>query len=73
LHFVDGRPLLDPESVPEVEVCMKIAEFSSMLMGLVRFEDLWTYGLADMSDSGYVEVVDAIFRTDRKPVCLTQF
>ena len=52
---------------------MRIAEFSSMLMGLVRFEDLWTYGLADISDSGYVEVVDALFRTDRKPVCLTQF
>jgi predicted acetyltransferase len=73
LKFVEGRPSPDVEDDPEAEVRMRIGEFSSLLLGVVRFEDLWTYGLANISNPDYVEIVDALFRTDRKPVCVTQF
>lgn len=73
LQFVDGMLSLESGGRPEVELFMKIGDFSSLILGIVRFEDLWTYGLADISNSGYVEVLDALFRTDRKPICVTQF
>jgi len=57
----------------DVEVRMDVAEFSSLLMGAVNFRSLYRYGLAELSDPGYVTVVDRIFAVEEKPICMTPF
>jgi len=73
LYFDDGRLHLPDDGPHEVEVRMDVAEFSSLLMGAVNFRSLYRYGLADVSDSGYVGVVDQIFAVKDKPICMTPF
>lgn len=57
----------------DVEVCMDVAEFSSLLVGAVNFKSLYKYGLAKISDPSYVGVVDKIFAVEDKPICTTPF
>jgi predicted acetyltransferase len=73
LYFDDGRLHLPDGGVHEVEVRMDVAEFSSLLVGVVDFTSLYRYGLADVSDPGYVGIVDRIFAARDKPVCTTPF
>ena len=42
-------------------------------MGAVNFKSLYRYGLAGISDPGYVHVVDRVFAVEDKPVCTTAF
>ena len=67
VRIVDDQPEYD------VEVGLDIAEFSSLLVGTVSFHSLYSYGLADLSDPGYVQVVDRIFAVLDKPMCTTPF
>jgi len=75
LRFEDGRLHLVDEGADDgdydVEVCMDVAEFSSLLVGAVNFRSLYRYGLAELSDPGYVRVVDRIFAVEDKPMCTT--
>ncbi len=71
--FEEGRPRLAPEERPEVELRIGVAEFSSLLMGVVDFKTLQRYGLASISDNDCVEVIQRIFRTEEKPLCNTRF
>jgi predicted acetyltransferase len=57
----------------DVEVGMANPEFSSMAVGVVRFRDLVRLGLAKISDVKLLDIVDSMFKTDTKPVCLTRF
>ncbi len=56
-----------------VEVGMAVPEFSSMVVGAVRFRDLYRLGLAQISDTKHIDIVDSMFKTSTKPVCLTRF
>lgn len=56
-----------------VEVGMAVPEFSSMVVGAVRFRDLYRLGLAHISDTKHIDIVDSMFKTSAKPVCLTRF
>jgi predicted acetyltransferase len=73
LSFEQGYVGLSAEGEGEVEVTIDIAEFSSMLMGVVNFGRLYSYGLADISDSTYIDVVDQLFAVKDKPYCTTPF
>jgi predicted acetyltransferase len=74
LAFENGRlHLLDSGSAHDVEVWMDVAEFSSLLLGTVPFRSLYEYGLADVSDPGYVGIIDRIFAVRDKPICTTSF
>ncbi len=73
VHLQDGRPQLSPDDDCDVEIGLDIADFSALLMGSVRFEALYRYNLAEISDPQYVAVVDAIFCVPHKPVCTTAF
>ncbi len=73
IAFQDGYPYVVPEEDADVEICMQVAEFSSLLAGTVNFERLYRYGLADISDGRYLATVDRIFRVEEKPVCMTAF
>jgi predicted acetyltransferase len=73
LGFGQGRVRLLDEGAHDVEVRIGIAEFSSLLTGTVRFESLWRYGLAEITDQDYVDVVNRLFSVEQKPMCTTQF
>lgn len=73
LSFVQGK-LQSPEpGEEEVGIDLAVSEFSSMIVGAVRFRELYDYGLAQISDLNYVDAVDSLFKLDAKPVCLTRF
>ena len=42
-------------------------------MGVVDFGKLWRYGLAEVSDEGYVDQLDRLFWVQRKPVTIEEF
>jgi predicted acetyltransferase len=73
LSFEGGYAELDTEKEAEVEVAIDIAEFSSLLMGVIDFGRLYHYGLADISDKAYVDLVDQLFAVRDKPLCTTPF
>jgi predicted acetyltransferase len=71
--FESGHLRLPDDGPHDVEVRMDVAEFSSLLVGTVNFRSLYRYGLADISEPGYVGVVDQIFAVKDKPICTTPF
>ncbi len=73
LDFNDGKVTICSREDFEVEVELKIADFSSMVMGAVNFKTLIQYGLSKISDEGYIDTVNKIFMTDKKPMCMTHF
>jgi len=73
LRFKGGRVRLADGEGCDAALSMDVAEFSSLLVGAVDFRSLYRYGLADISDPGYLETVDKIFAVRDKPVCTTPF
>ena len=73
LQFRQGRPSVQAGGEYNIEVALDVAEFSSLLMGAVRFTSLYKYGLAAISDPSEVDTIDRLFRTGTKPVCTTPF
>lgn len=57
----------------DVQLRMDVAEFSSLLVGAVNLRSLDRYGLTDLSDRGYLGVLDEIFAVQDKPICMTHF
>lgn len=74
VHFNDGRARL-PRSQDdwEVEIELDMSDFSSLIMGVIDFFDLYRFGQAEISDKAQIETITRLFRTDRKPVCTTEF
>jgi len=73
VHFRDGLPAVSVEDAHDVEIRLDVAEFSSLLLGVVSFRSLYLYGLAEISDTGYLETINRLFLAASKPVCLTAF
>jgi predicted acetyltransferase len=73
IHFVEGMAHLDTGKAYDVAIDLDIAEFSSMAVGAVGFRHLYEYGLAEISDANYVDVVQRLFQTNQKPLCMTRF
>ena len=73
LRFENGRVQRIDGGVYDVEIRLDVAEFSSLLVGCIDFFSLVRYGLADISDPAYLEVVNHIFAVERKPICTTSF
>lgn len=71
--FENGRTHLTAQDDYDVEVKLDIAEFSSLVMGTVRFQQLITYNLAAISDADYIHDVDRLFQVNQKPICMTSF
>jgi predicted acetyltransferase len=58
---------------PDVEIRLAIEDFSSLLAGTVSLLSLYYYGLAEVSDFSYVEILDRLFAVGHKPICMTHF
>jgi predicted acetyltransferase len=72
IHFENGIPYLNRECY-DVEISLDISDFSSLIMGVVPFERLYQYGLVEISNPEYIDTVTRIFKTEEKPVCMTEF
>lgn len=73
IQFENGKPKLVASGLNPVEIEMDIAEFSSMVMGVVPFSQLYRYFKAEISDTEFLPVIDKLFFTGEKPVCYTKF
>lgn len=73
VHFCDGLPNVQSSDDHEVEIRLDIAEFSSLLMGVVPFSKLYLYGLAEISDTTFIDQLDRLFATPTPPVCMSRF
>ena len=73
LHFSGGKAELNNDGSFDVEVTMDVADFSSMLLGAVRFKSIYDFSRAEVSDEAYIDVISRAFATEEKPVCMTDF
>jgi predicted acetyltransferase len=73
LAVENGRATLDPLARPDVTIGLDIADFSSLITGATTFRQLLAYGLAQISDAAFADVVHQLFYTANKPVCHTAF
>lgn len=73
LHVKDGFAQVQPKGDYDVELRMDIAEFSSLLVGGVDLKSLVCYGLAEVSDSGFLDTLNRLFAVELKPICTTAF
>lgn len=73
VQFRDGRPHLAPDAQPDVRLAIAVEQLSPLIMGAVDFRALQGYGLAEISDPAYSGVLQRLFLSDQKPICLTEF
>jgi predicted acetyltransferase len=57
----------------DVEIRVNVADLSSLVVGAVDFERLYTYGRAQISDLDYLETLQRLFAVARPPICMTGF
>ncbi|AIF51649.1 enhanced intracellular survival protein Eis [Pelosinus sp. UFO1] len=73
IQFQEGIAEIKESEDYEVEASFNISEFSSLIMGTINFNTLHRYGLAKISNKGYIGIINKIFMTDQKPKCTVRF
>ena len=73
IYFDEGTAEVRENDQYEVEISLDISDFSSLLMGVIDFKSLYRYNLVDISSTEYINVINKIFLTDEKPMCVTPF
>jgi predicted acetyltransferase len=68
----DGSMQLETGDKPEVRLTLDVADFSSLVLGVIGLDKLVDYGLATLSDHTYLARLERLF-AGPKPVCLTAF
>lgn len=71
VHFENGKAKIT-EGDYNTEISLDISEFSSLLMGVIEFNKLTEYGIADISNPEYIGLVNVAFKS-QKPVTTEQF
>lgn len=73
--FREGRPevVAEANAPYDAAIVLPVAEFSSLLLGVVPFRSLYGHGLATLDDHSRLEAVDRLFRTSTPPICYTVF
>ena len=56
-----------------ISISLDIADFSSLVLGVVGFKTLYAYGLVHISDTSEVDLVHRLFQTAARPRCVTAF
>ncbi len=73
VQFEDGNATVLSESENiDATISLGIAEFSSLVMGVIGFKKLYDYGLAEVTNKMYILTLDKLFASP-KPICLTWF
>lgn len=73
LEFNNGKVQINEKEEYEAVVNMDINDFSSLITCTVDFITLYRYGKVSINDTGYLDKVNRIFSSDKKPICLTSF
>lgn len=73
LGLEDGYLRRLDRGMHDAEIHLNIADLTSFLAGTVDFRSLYRYGRGEISDPGWVEIVDRIFAVAQKPMCTTAF
>jgi predicted acetyltransferase len=74
LRFDNGMcSVMDDIKDFDVEIQLKIADFSSMFMGVVPFKKLYDLGLAQISNVDYLDTITHLFATELPPITTQQF
>jgi predicted acetyltransferase len=70
----DGAPRADGISgAADATLAIGIADLSSVVMGSLRLRDVVRNGLATVEPRAKLDVIDAAFRADQPPYCMTRF
>jgi len=73
VHFLNGHATVRDGGDYDIAIQLDIAEFSSLLMGVVSFTALQRYSLAAISDASAIGTVNRLFLSEAKPICMTLF
>ena len=74
IYFNNGFATINKDMTNyDVQIQLDIANFSSMIMGVISFEKLYTYGLADISNLDYLAKVTKVFLVEQSPMTIEQF
>jgi predicted acetyltransferase len=73
IRFVNGRPTVVPDDDPDIMLALDSADFSSLLIGSIRFRTLHRLGLAEIGDPSHATTLDRLFAVDQPPICTTRF
>ena len=74
IRFNNGKARLQKTTSPtQIEMRIDNADFSSLIMGAVKFRSLYDFGLVTISNYKYLDRLDRLFTTASKPICTTQF
>ncbi|TGV30739.1 GNAT family N-acetyltransferase, partial [Mesorhizobium sp. M00.F.Ca.ET.186.01.1.1] len=73
VQFIDGHARVAEEGQADAAVQLDISDFSSLVMGAVRFSKLHEYGLAELDDLRALPQLDRLFYTAKKPQSMTPF
>ncbi|MBZ9686317.1 GNAT family N-acetyltransferase [Clostridium estertheticum] len=73
IHFNNGNSLLVENDDFDVELTMGIADFSSLITCAADLKSLYKYGRVQLSDEGYLNILNVLFSSDEKPLCMTDF
>lgn len=73
VHFQNGHATVHEGDDYDLAIRLDVAEFSSLLMGVVSFSALQRYSLAAISDAQFVGTTNRLFQAEEKPICMTLF
>jgi len=74
VYFKNGKPSVrKATSSFDVKIELDVSDLSSLVMGSVDFRSLYKYGLAEISDAKYADLVNRLFYSYDKPACRTFF
>lgn len=72
-RFEDGYVSRADGDSYDAEITMDISDFSSLIMGVIPFRKLYDYGLVQVSDDDVVPVIDQLFYSYERPICMSAF
>lgn len=74
IHFQKGKSkVISTKEDYDVELSIDIARFSSVIMGAVRLSKLFKYGLVEISDKRFLQLVDNLFKSEEPPFTFEPF
>lgn len=73
IDFNEGKATVSLETQADVEINMEIADLSSLLMGAISFQKLYTFGQVEVSNEKMVPQINRLFSSMQKPLCITAF
>lgn len=73
LHATESRVRVIENGDFAVEISLEVSDFSSMLMGVVTFKELYLFGKAKLTNTSYLNTINTLFSTTERPKCISGF